>query len=86
MTLLLSINWKWNRPFPQFSYICLMLICKTLLRNVQGMVDPGENVNVTLKREFSEEAMNSLEMPEDKVKQITKQVDDLFRSGTEVSF
>ena len=63
-----------------------MIICKTILRNVQGMVDPGENVNVTLKREFSEEAMNSLEMPEDKVKQITKQVDDLFRSGTEVSF
>ena len=50
------------------------------------MVDPGENVNVTLKREFSEEAMNSLEMPEDKVKQLTKQVDELFSSGTEFSF
>ncbi|XP_041937750.1 ADP-ribose pyrophosphatase, mitochondrial isoform X1 [Alosa sapidissima] len=29
-----------------------------------GMVDPGELVSLTLQREFSEEALNSLEMPD----------------------
>ncbi|KAF6024070.1 NUDT9 [Bugula neritina] len=49
-----------------------------------GMVDAGENINVTLKREFSEEAMNTLELPPDQVEKVTTQVNDLFQHGTEV--
>lgn len=32
-----------------------------------GMVDPGENINETLKREFLEEAFNSLEANSGKI-------------------
>ena len=50
------------------------------------MVDPGDTVSVTLKKEFGEEAMNSLEAsPEEKGK-IEKQINDLFSQGEEVNF
>lgn len=49
-----------------------------------GMVDPGENVSVTLKREFSEEALNILEKDEAAVKQLEKNIQDLFSKGQEV--
>lgn len=48
------------------------------------MVDPGEHVNVTLKREFSEEAMNTLEMSPDQAEEVQKQIKDLFNKGQEV--
>lgn len=48
------------------------------------MVDAGENINVTLKREFSEEAMNTLELPPEQVERVAKQVDQLFSHGVEV--
>ena len=48
------------------------------------MVAPGEQVSLTLKREFSEETMNSLELPEDEVKTIAKKVDATFQKGKEV--
>ena len=49
------------------------------------MVDPGENINVTLKREFGEEAMNTLEMGSEQREKVIKQVDELFSQGQEVS-
>ncbi|XP_063191273.1 ADP-ribose pyrophosphatase, mitochondrial isoform X3 [Chroicocephalus ridibundus] len=43
-----------------------------------GMVDPGEKVSATLKREFGEEALNSLQkLPEEKV-ELEKQLHKLF--------
>ncbi len=48
------------------------------------MVDPGELVNVTLKREFAEEALNSLELDEDHKELIQESVDEVFRNGKEV--
>ncbi len=48
------------------------------------MVDAGEKVSVTLKREFGEEAMNSLDAQKDDKKKIKKDVDTLFKSGQEV--
>lgn len=51
---------------------------------LSGMVDPGENVSVTLKREFGEEALNSEELsPEDREK-TEKQLHELFAHGVEV--
>lgn len=41
-----------------------------------GMVDPGEQVSVTLKREFIEEALNG------KIKE--EQLDDFFKNGSEI--
>ena len=48
------------------------------------MVDAGEAVSRTLKREFGEEAMNTLEATEAEKKQIEKQINQLFEGGTKV--
>jgi len=44
-----------------------------------GMVDSGEHVSLTLKREFGEEALNSLETDEKETTR--KAIDDLFHHG-----
>ncbi|EGD80026.1 TK/HMTK protein kinase [Salpingoeca rosetta] len=49
-----------------------------------GFVDPGERVSETLKREFSEEALNSLQMSEAEVRALRSAVDGLFAAGSEV--
>lgn len=49
-----------------------------------GMVDPGELVTATLKREFAEEALNSLEADEEKKKALLKKIDKFFKGGFEV--
>ena len=48
------------------------------------MVDVGEHVTNTIKREFSEEALNSLLKTEDERKEVLKKIDDLFVNGTVV--
>ena len=51
------------------------------------MVDPGEKVTVTLKREFAEEALNSLgDGSEEQKKEISESVEKAFREGKEVTF
>lgn len=47
-----------------------------------GMVDPGENISATLKREFGEETMASLELPEEQLQQLRADVDRVFKDGT----
>lgn len=49
-----------------------------------GMVDPGELITTTLKREFSEEAMNSLENTEEGRRGNEKKIDEFFAKHTEV--
>lgn len=46
-----------------------------------GMVDPGESVTVTLKREFGEESLNSLELPENQKKVLATQLGKMFKNG-----
>lgn len=48
------------------------------------MVDPGEKVSVTLKREFGEEAMDSIKCSPEQKKTIAKAIDNLFANGVEV--
>lgn len=48
------------------------------------MVAPGEEVSEALKREFSEETMNSLEVSAQDLKDIKHRVRDTFKSGQEV--
>ena len=48
------------------------------------MVDPGDTVSATLKKEFGEEAMNSLEASPEEKKKIEEQVHQLFSHGKEV--
>lgn len=48
------------------------------------MVDAGENLSVTLKREFGEEALNSMEVAESQRELIKDQIDKTFTNGIEV--
>lgn len=50
------------------------------------MVDPGEEVSATLKREFSEEAMGLLDASDNDVETIRSEVSKAFNEGREVSF
>lgn len=43
-----------------------------------GMVDPGEKISATLKREFSEEALNSLQKSRAEKEEMEKQMNRLF--------
>ena len=49
-----------------------------------GMVDPGEKVSVTVKREFMEEALDSTGANKDNVEELKKMLGDFFDSGDEV--
>ena len=50
------------------------------------MVDPGENVSVTVRREFMEEALDSggLESSPEKLEELEKQVKEFFEGGKAV--
>jgi len=46
-----------------------------------GMCDPGENLSLTLKREFGEEAMQSIDLPAEERVEVEKHIDELFKGG-----
>ena len=48
------------------------------------MVDPGEVVEDTLKREFMEEALSILEISEDEAKQLEEKMNTLLAEKQEV--
>ena len=52
---------------------------------LQGMVEPGEHISTTLKKEFMEEALTGLDMKDDEREELKRQVDGLFQEGVEVS-
>ena len=49
-----------------------------------GMVDPGEKVSVTVKREFREEALDSTGVGKDNIEELKTMVGEFFTSGEEV--
>lgn len=55
-----------------------------IVSRLQGMVDAGETVSVTLKREFGEEALNSIDIPDKERKSTEKEIAALFKHGYEV--
>jgi len=46
-----------------------------------GMVDPGENVSLTLKREFGEETMASMDMTSIEREELMLELDRVFKRG-----
>ncbi|KAK3707786.1 hypothetical protein QZH41_000342 [Actinostola sp. cb2023] len=46
-----------------------------------GMVDPGDSVSNTLRKEFGEEALNSMEASEEERKELSNTVNELFKGG-----
>merc|ERR1712025_1533873 len=49
-----------------------------------GMVDPGEKVSVTVKREFMEEALDSTGTGRENLEELKEMVEKFFVQGTEV--
>ncbi|XP_076236007.1 ADP-ribose pyrophosphatase, mitochondrial [Calliopsis andreniformis] len=49
-----------------------------------GMVDPGETVSATLKREFMEEAMNSLGKDKGEREELERSIRGFFENGEEI--
>lgn len=49
-----------------------------------GMVDPGENISRTLKREFGEESLNSLVADEQEKQRMQTLIDEVFAKGVEI--
>lgn len=49
-----------------------------------GMVDPGEVVTATLRREFAEEAVNSLAKTDEERRKLERSFETLFENGVEV--
>ena len=49
-----------------------------------GMVDPGETVSVTVKREFMEEALDSTGTGKENIEELKEMVGKFFESGEEV--
>ena len=47
-------------------------------------MDPGDTVSRTLRKEFGEEAMNSLEASPEEKRKIEKQINELFKEGHRV--
>lgn len=47
-----------------------------------GMVEAGDTVSLTLKKEFGEEALNSMEMSSEAKKDVRTTLDKLFKQGT----
>ncbi|XP_001623658.2 ADP-ribose pyrophosphatase, mitochondrial isoform X2 [Nematostella vectensis] len=46
-----------------------------------GMVDPGDTVSITLKKEFGEEAMNSMEVSQEEKDKLHAQLTECFKTG-----
>ncbi|XP_067911371.1 ADP-ribose pyrophosphatase, mitochondrial-like isoform X1 [Heterodontus francisci] len=68
-----------GKPILQFVAICRKDNKEWAIPG--GMIDPGEKVSVTLRREFGEEALNSLELPEAKRQKVKVLIDSLFQAG-----
>ncbi|CAD1477514.1 unnamed protein product, partial [Heterotrigona itama] len=49
-----------------------------------GMVDPDETVSATLKREFMEEAMNSMKKNKAEKEELEKSMKEFFKQGKEI--
>lgn len=49
-----------------------------------GMVEAGDTVSLTLKKEFGEEALNSIEMDKSSRENLKKNLDELFTHGVEL--
>ena len=49
-------------------------------------MEAGDTVSATLQKEFGEEALNILELPEDEKREAERQINELFKHGTEVEY
>lgn len=95
--LYLQSLWTHTRAFLiLFHHVCfykkeihvvedyVLQFCKHSLYFLLGMVDPGEHISETLKREFMEEALNSGVMGTRDLETVGNRLKDFFDTGKEV--
>ncbi|XP_067861714.1 ADP-ribose pyrophosphatase, mitochondrial-like isoform X2 [Heptranchias perlo] len=68
-----------GKPILQFVAICRKDNKEWAIPG--GMIDPGEKVSLTLRREFGEETLNSLELPEAERQKVKVLINSLFQAG-----
>ncbi|XP_076650855.1 ADP-ribose pyrophosphatase, mitochondrial [Halictus rubicundus] len=78
----LEINKCSNKPILQFVAIQRRDSGEWAIPG--GMVDPGETVSTTLKREFMEEALNFIEKDEISRNELERSLKDFFEKGEEI--
>lgn len=69
---------------PVLEFVCIQRKDTGIWAIPGGMVDPGEKVSTTVKREFMEEALDSTGSAKDNIEEIQNMVNDFFDSGDEV--
>ena len=73
-----------NSGKPVLEFVCIQRRDTGVWAIPGGMVDPGERVSATVKREFMEEAMDSTGAAKDNVEELQRIVKDFFDDGDEV--
>ena len=66
---------------PFWSIILLHTNTYVTFQFSQGMVDSGEQVSATLKREFGEEALNSIDQSEEDKQKLSALIGRVFDNG-----
>ena len=69
---------------PVLEFVCIQRVDSGVWAIPGGMVDPGERVATTVKREFMEEALDSTGAAKDNIEEIKTMVNDFFNDGDEV--
>ena len=69
---------------PVLEFVCIQRKDSGVWAIPGGMVDPGERIATTLKREFMEEALDSTAAGKQNVDQLNAVINDFFEHGEEV--
>ena len=69
---------------PVLEFVCIQRRDTGLWAIPGGMVDPGERVSATLKREFMEEALDSTAAGRENAEELSSVINDFFEAGEEV--
>lgn len=66
------------------EFVCIQRTDTGIWAIPGGMVDPGEKVSTTVKREFMEEALDSTGTAKENIGQLKEMVEKFFDNGEEV--
>ena len=69
---------------PVLEFVCIQRRDTGVWAIPGGMVDPGERVSVTVRREFMEEALDSTAAGRENVEKLGAVISDFFDAGEEV--
>ena len=73
-----------NTGKPVLEFVCIQRKDTGVWAIPGGMVDPGERIAITLRREFMEEALDSTATGRENIDQLNDVITDFFEHGEEV--